>query len=77
MISLGLRLYYPKANINSAPTRQLLTTSKGQWKISHILISTNPTNYIKTIKLHREGVTSSIKEFLQDQTIDRERISHP
>ena len=51
MISLGLRRYYPKANINSAVARQLLITAKGQWKMSHILISTNPTNYIKTIKL--------------------------
>ena len=66
MISLDLRRYYPKVNINSAVARQILITAQGQWKMSHILISTNPTNYIKTIKLQREGVTSSIKEFLQD-----------
>ena len=66
MISLGLRCYYPKVNTNIVMARQLLITAKGQWKMSHILISTNPTNYIKTIKLQREGVASSIKEFLQD-----------
>ena len=66
MISLGLRRYYSKVNTNIVMARQLLITTKGQWEMSHILISTNPTNYLKTNKLQREGVTSSIKEFLQD-----------
>ena len=65
MISLGSGRYFSKVNTNIVMARQLLFTAKGQWEMSHILIPTNPTNYVKLTSYKEKGLPPQLKNFFR------------